>query len=88
MKYELRHNTTMLTEREYKTFNKGETVCGERDDRAEVIATYDTIEEAKKALENYRCSYNHNFDVWHIEEYGFVEEDDGDFGDLYLAEEG
>lgn len=89
MAYEIKHGRTMLTESEYEKFSKGELIFGESDSHSDVIATFDTITEAEKALKSYRCTYEKSSvnSLYYIEEYGFAEIDDCGCATIYLADE-
>ena len=84
MKYEIKHNTQVLTDREYKNFKTGDSVFGERDDRAETISTFSEFKDAEETLKKYHCSYVQNGDLWEIEEYAILEDCEGCMN-LYLA---
>lgn len=89
MSYEIKHGKVTLTEREFEKYEKGALIFGESDGNSEVVATFGTIEDAKNALKNYRCTYEKSStgNVYYIEEYGFVEIDDCGCASVYLADE-
>lgn len=89
MSYEIKHGKVTLTEREFEKYEKGALIFGESDDNSEVVATFGTIEDAKKALEDYRCTYEKSgvSNVYYVEEYGFVDFDDCECASIYLADE-
>ena len=88
MQYEIKAGSALLTKREYRDFTKGDTICSEYIPK--VIAKYETLEEAKQALNDLKCRYVYRaFDgCWSIEEYGFIEiDEEHDYMQIYLAEE-
>lgn len=85
--YEIRSGSAMLTEKEFKKFQKGDTINGTY--KSSVAISYDTIEEAKQMLKRLKCTYERNNanGLYFVSEYGFIDEDDCGTCDIYLAEE-
>lgn len=89
----LKRGCAKLTEKEFKTFSKGDTVFGENSDPEEVKRWGIEHEaEARAELAKHKCTYNSGY-YWDIEEYAleYCEcDEDGGFvegSDYYLAEE-
>lgn len=88
----LKKGYACLTDQEYKSFTKGDTICGADREPVELMRwSIEDIEEAKKVLAEHRCRYTH-WNVWDIEEYGleycrcdedgtFIEGSDFDFAE-------
>lgn len=82
-----------LTEKEYRKFEKGNTIWGDNSDPEEIKRwNIEEKEDAKKELSKYHCKYQGGYD-WDIEEYAleYCEcDEDGEFvqgSDYDLAEE-
>lgn len=82
-----------LTDREHKSYQRGDSICG-IDRSPEEIQRWSADEEetAYAALSAVRCSYNHG-NLWNITEYALEwcnTDEDGDFvegSDYKFAEE-
>lgn len=90
----LKRGCAKLTEKEFKTFSKGDTIFGENSDPEEIKRwSIEQEEEARKELAKHKCSYVQSGGLWQIEEYAleYCEcDEDGCFvegSDYYLAEE-
>lgn len=87
--------TARLTNGEYDSFEKGDTIWGEGSEPEEIKRwSMEDIEEAKKALAKENCYYSrYNDYLWSIEEYAleycrYYEDGEFDMGSDYdLAEE-
>ena len=73
--FEVMKNEARLTEREYKSFHRGDLIFGEYTPK--VIASFETEDEAKAYLNSVRCTYEHASvgGDWLITEYGYCDEE-------------
>lgn len=85
---------TLLTRREYKKFNKGDTIWGIDSEPEEIKRwSIEQKHQAKEELAKYTCLYHENAETWSVEEYAleYCEfDEDGEFlqgSDFDLAEE-
>lgn len=90
----LQKGFAILTENEYKKFNKGGTIWGVDTDPEEIKRwNIEDEAEAKAELAKYKCTYSSDYNNHYIEEYAleYCEcDEDGDFiqgSDFELAEE-
>lgn len=84
----------LLTRSEYKSFKKGDTICGIGRAPEEVKRwSIEQEQEAKEELGRYACEYHESAETWSVEEYAleYCEcDDDREFmqgSDYELAEE-
>ena len=89
----LKKGFARLTDREYKSFSKGDTIFGNNSNPTEIKRWCMDQEDAAKAeLKKYKCSYRYGY-LWDIEEFAleYCEcDEDGEFvqgSDYDFAEE-
>lgn len=80
----LKKGYSCLTDQEYKSFTKGDTICGAGTESVELMRwSIEDIKEANRVLAEHRCRYTH-WNVWDIEEYALeycLCDEDGTFID-------
>ena len=69
----LLHNSEKLTSKEYRNFNKGDSIYGNDSSPTEIQRwNIDCEKQAKDELEKYHCSYEKNGDLYYIDEYALM----------------
>ena len=76
-------NEKRLSREEYRRFSKGDLIFGENACPEELNRwNIDDLEEAKKELKKYRCTYEEDASMFNVTEYAieiFEEDEDGEF---------